>query len=62
MTAKGKLFFGWRVVAASTVALSVALGMFMSTNSVFVIPVCDALGVSRGQFTLHRTVITLVGA
>ena len=36
--------------------------MFFSTNSLFVIPVCESLGVSRGQFTFHRTIITLAAA
>ena len=36
--------------------------MFFSTNSLFVIPVCESLGVSRGQFTFHRTIITLTAA
>jgi len=56
------IFYGWKIVAASVIILAVGLGTFTSTNSLFVIPVSDELGVSRGQFTLHRTIITLVGA
>ena len=36
--------------------------MFTSTNSLFVIPVCDSLGVTRAQFTFHRTIMTLATA
>jgi len=36
------------------------MGIYVSTNSIFVKPVCDDLGFSRGQFTLYRTIITLV--
>jgi len=55
-------FYGWRIVIAGIIILAVGLGMFMSTNSLFVIPVSDSLGVTRGQFTFHRTIITLVSA
>ncbi|MCL2058877.1 MAG: MFS transporter [Oscillospiraceae bacterium] len=57
-----RVFYGWKIVAASVVILAVGLGMFFSTNSLFVIPVCESFGVSRGQFTMHRTIITVVSA
>lgn len=38
------------------------LGAVNSTNGVLVKPICDSLGFLRGEFTLHRTIITLVGA
>jgi len=56
------VFYGWKIVAASIIILAVGLGMFFSTNSLFVIPVSEAFDVSRGEFTFHRTIITLVGA
>ncbi|NLJ86145.1 MAG: MFS transporter [Firmicutes bacterium] len=57
-----KVFYGWKIVIASTIILAVGLGMFNSTNSVFVKPVCDSLGFGRSQFTLHRTIMTLTSA
>jgi MFS family permease len=54
-----RFFYGWKIVGASIIILAVGLGMFTSTNSVFVKPVCDTLGFTRSQFTLHRTIITL---
>ena len=57
-----QIFYGWKIVLASVIILAVGLGMFNSTNSVFVIPVCSSLGCSRSQFTLHRTIITLTSA
>jgi len=57
-----RVFYGWKIVAASIIILAVGLGMFTSTNSLFVIPVSYDFGVTRGQFTLHRTIITLIGA
>jgi len=62
MIGKIRIFFGWRIVGASMIVLAVAMGMYFSTNSLFVIPVCDSLGVSRSQFTLYRTIITLASA
>jgi MFS family permease len=62
MDSSNRLFYGWKIIGACIVILAVGLGMFASTNSVFVRPVCDALNFSRSQFTLHRTIITLAGA
>lgn len=60
--ARRKPFYGWLVVGTSAALLALGLGMYNSTNSVFVKPICDSLGFARGEFTLHRTIITLVGA
>ena len=57
-----RFFYGWVIVAASALMLAVALGMFTSTNSVFVKPICDSLGFARGEFTFFRTIIMLIGA
>lgn len=57
-----KLFYGWVVVLSSVAMMALGVGMFTSTNSVYVKPVCESLGFSRGEFTLHRTLITLIGA
>jgi uncharacterized membrane protein YdjX (TVP38/TMEM64 family) len=42
--------------------LAWGLGMFISTNNLFVTLVCDSLGISWKQFAFHRTIITLVSA
>ncbi len=57
-----KLFYGWVVVLSSVVMMALGVGMFSSTNSVYVKPVCESLGFSRGEFTLHRTIITIISA
>jgi len=59
---KEKIFYGWIIVFASIIVTSVGIGVYASTNTVFIKPICDSLGFSRGEFTLHRTIITLVGA
>ena len=57
---KSKVYYGWVVVAAGVLILAIGQGMFSSTNSVFVVPVCEDLGLSRSAFTFHRTIIALV--
>lgn len=49
-------------MAASIIVLAAGIGIFSSTSSVFIKPICDSLGLSRGEYTLHRTILTLVGA
>jgi len=58
----GKVFYGWVITAASIVVLAAGIGMYSSTNGLFVIPVCETLGISRGQYSVHRTLITIVSA
>jgi len=60
MQSKSSLHYGWAIVAAGVMILALGQGMLGSTNSVFVVPVCEALGVSRSSFTFHRTILTLV--
>jgi len=57
-----RIYYGWIIVFASVLLSAVAMGMFFSTNSLFVKPVCDTFGFLRGEFTFHRTIITLTGA
>jgi len=55
-------FYGWKIIAASVIILAIGLGMYVSAASLFVIPVSHDFGVSRAQFTFHRTIVTLAGA
>lgn len=57
-----KIFYGWIIVLAGSIVAAIGLGLFNSTNSIFVKPICDELGFSRAEFTLHRTIITLTSA
>ena len=50
-----RVFYGWIIVACSVVLAALGVGMYTSTVSVFVKPVCEALGCSRAEFTLYRT-------
>lgn len=60
MTKANKFHYGWIIVATGILVLAIGQGMFSSTNSVFVVPVCEDLGLSRSSFTFHRTIISLV--
>ena len=59
---KQKSFYGWRVLAALVFIMAIGMGLYGGVNSAFVKPVCDNLGVPRGELTLYRTIISLVGA
>lgn len=56
-----KPFYGWYIVFASFVIAAAALG-FHNTVSLYVVPVTEELGLSRGEFTFFRTISLLVGA
>lgn len=60
MNNRNKLHYGWVIVLAGMLILALGQGMLGSTNSIFVVPVCEELGVSRSSFTFHRTILTLV--
>jgi len=57
-----KIFYGWIVVLCSVILMALGIGMFNSTSSMFVKPVCESLGFSRAQFTFYRSIVTLIGA
>lgn len=56
---KREIFYGWYIVIAGFVITGAAVGFYNNCLGVFVKPVCDALGFSRGQFTMYQTVSTL---
>ena len=52
---------GWTVVMTCLVLTMLCQGMFMATG-IFVKPVCEELGISRGSFSFARTILLGVGA
>ena len=56
MNEKPKTFYGWFIVAAGFAMAAAGIGIFNNTLSVFVKPVCEDLGFTRGSFTLYNTV------
>jgi len=56
-----KIFYGWFIVAACMLVAAAGIG-FHNTASIFIRPVTEDLGLSRGEFTFFRTIITAVSA
>ena len=56
-----RVFYGWAVVAASSAAVFTQVPMYGPVISVFVKPIGDELGWSRGEIALAFTGGTLVG-
>lgn len=56
-------FYGWRVVAASAVALSMSIGpLLVYSFSLFVKPLTAEFGWTRGEVSVGSTLINLLGA
>ncbi|HWQ51596.1 MAG TPA: MFS transporter [Terriglobales bacterium] len=58
-TAKPKLFYGWYVVFSCTLIIGGSIGLLWNCASVFVKPVTEALGLTRGAFTLYTTLTSM---
>ena len=56
-----KVFYGWYIVLACVLIAAAGIG-FHNTASIFVRPVTEDLGFSRGEFTFFRTIITILSA
>jgi MFS family permease len=61
-TNESKFFYGWTIVAVGFLAHIAAAFSISSTLSVFLIPLSNDLGVSRGVFSLIRSGEILIGA
>jgi len=57
-----KVFYGWYIVLAGFLIAFAGLGVINSMAGVLLVPICDDLGFSRGEFTFHRTILVLVGS
>ncbi len=55
------MFFGWRVVAGSFVAMMLVLGFFTYTFTLFVVPLREEFGVGLEQVMYSLTLGTLLG-
>lgn len=59
-TPSGKLHYAWIIAFASLLITGAGVGIFNSCFGVFVKPVCESLGFSRGQFTVYSSISILV--
>ncbi len=51
-----KIFYGWIVAAACMLFTTIGLGLANGTLSLYVKPICDDLGFSRGAYSLIYTI------
>ena len=61
-TKKSKFFYGWTIIAVGFLAQIASAFSISSTLSVFLKPLSNDLGVSRGVFSLIRSGEVLIGA
>ncbi len=59
---KQPLFFGWWIVFFGFMLMAISFSIIMSCHSLFVLPVTEALGFERGEFTLTFTLVGLSAA
>ena len=49
----GRVFYGWFIVAACFLIMSVSIGILNNATGVYVKPVCEDMGFSRQQMALN---------
>ena len=57
---KHGIFYGWIIVACAFLLVFVSVGLFVNCWSIFTIPVCESLGISRQSYSNFVT-FTLLG-
>lgn len=58
-TKRSGFYYGWVIVAVCFLLMTFAYVSFVSTTSVYVIPVTEAFGIERAQFVLYATIMSL---
>jgi MFS family permease len=59
MKSEQKIFYGWWIVVGSFFLNFAGIGIIMNTMGIFIKPVVESLGFTRGGFTLYFTVAAL---
>jgi sugar phosphate permease len=59
MKSNQKIFYGWWIVVGSFFLNFAGIGIIMNSMGVFIKPVSESLGFSRGGFTLYFTIASL---
>jgi predicted MFS family arabinose efflux permease len=59
MKSRKKIFYGWWIVVGAFLLNFVGIGIIMNTMGVFIKPVAESLGFTRGGFTLYFTIAAL---
>ncbi len=53
----GRTFYGWYVAAACFLVMAMSVGIVNNSSGVFIKPVCESLGFSRGAMAVNNTII-----
>ncbi|WP_130864293.1 MFS transporter [Bacilliculturomica massiliensis] len=59
MERKNKIFYGWLLCLSGTLMLIGGAGIVINSASQFLKPVCEALHVSRGQFSIYLSMVSV---
>ncbi|WP_458862856.1 MFS transporter [Acidaminobacterium chupaoyuni] len=59
--ARGRIFYGWYIVAASFLIMAVSVGIVNNCAGVYVKPVCAELGFSRKGMAVNSTIFSACG-
>ena len=61
MTKKKGMFYGWRIVIAALILITISVPFTSALVSLYMIPVTEEFGIPRSAFTLTTTIIALSG-
>ena len=59
---KKKPFYGWVILASAVLLMMMGCGAFTGAAAAYMAPTCAQMGFAKGEFTLHRTIASLLGA
>ena len=54
-----KIFYGWQIVAGACLLNFAGIGIIVNSYGIFIKPVTESLGFSRGSFTLYFSIAAL---
>lgn len=60
MKQDGKFFYGWIVVIGGVIIVSFAIPLINALSSLFTIPITEEMGLSRSQFALCGTIVSVM--
>ncbi|MEW9673322.1 MFS transporter [Ammoniphilus sp. 3BR4] len=60
MNKKGKIFYGWWILAASFMIMTFLYAPIANLISLFTVPVTEELGIGRSEFTTYFSIMALV--
>ena len=56
--ARGRVFYGWYIVASGFALMGTTMGISVNCQTLFINPICSDLGYSRSQIALVATIIS----